>query len=196
MDRNPAFGQDKTYADTARRVTDLLWETTGDNLAATPPLYLQSLNHEYSDGTVSLLPLLNRTDLPADATYEEFSEVVEGLIKVDPTQWPDPETILEVRTDRLREGTEDFSENFFDTEDFAEGDFAGKMSTFLKKTIATVYRDGVRSVTDKNGNPPGENNNFLMSEDGTEFAGSFTGAKGEKYPFSISQNGSDWRISY
>jgi hypothetical protein len=196
IDRNPRFGEDQTFAEGARRVTDLFWETANFSQS-----YLETLRHEYSDGRVSMLELIDRVDLGPDATYEDYCEVVDSLMKVDPTQWPDPASVVSVSTDRLLhelDSSEDFSE--FDTEDFAEDDMGTKMEQFLKKVIGTVYLDGVGRVTDSKGKPPSEENNFLLSEDGTEFSGMFFDKQKPRekhYPFTITEKSDgQWSIRY
>ena len=196
IDRNPRFGEDQTFAEGARRVTDLFWETANFSQS-----YLETLRHEYSDGRVSMLELIDRVDLGPDATYEDYCEVVDSLMKVDSTQWPDAASVVSVSTDRLLhelDSSEDFSE--FDTEDFAEGDMGTKMEQFLKKVIGTVYLDGVGRVTDSKGKPPSEENNFLLSEDGTEFSGMFFDKQKPRekhYPFTITEKSDgQWSIRY
>jgi hypothetical protein len=196
IDRNPRFGEDQTFTEGARRVTDLFWETANFSQS-----YLETLRHEYADGRVSMLELIDRVDLGPDATYEDYCEVVDSLMKVDSTQWPDAASVVSVSTDRLLhelDSSEDFSE--FDTEDFAEGDMGTKMEQFLKKVIGTVYLDGVGRVTDSKGKPPSEENNFLLSEDGTEFSGMFFDKQKPRekhYPFTITEKSDgQWSIRY
>jgi hypothetical protein len=200
FDRNPKYGADQTFFEGAKRVTDLLWETTGGDLSSTPLSYLENLRHEYVDGKVSMLELMDRVDLGENATYDDYCEVVDNLLKVDPSRWPQPESVLSVKTsDLLYEVQPEFSE--FDEVDFAESDddMSSKMESFLKKVIATVYMDGVTNVTDTNGDPPNLNNNYLLSDDGKEFSGLFYGKtnKGDKaYPFAITDNNGKWVIEY
>jgi hypothetical protein len=75
------------------------------------------------------------------------------------------------------------------------------MELFLKKVIASVYRDGVTDVTDAEGNPPTAANNYLLSDDGKSFSGIFydspPGEQAKKYPFQIIEKGPDqWQIKY
>lgn len=203
MDRNPYFAKDEKFEENARRVTDMLWETSGGNLSNIPSSYLTPLSHEYSDGSISMLHTLDKVSFPDGASYEEFSEVVDRLIKVNPAEWPFSESIQEIQSEKLlfevEEEPFEFSEDDFD---FASpGDMSDKIELFLKKVIASVYLDGVTSVTDKNGNPPNEENNYLLSEDGKSFAGIFYDAppneNAKKFPFKISEksNGT-WQIRY
>lgn len=200
FDRNPIFGADKSFSETAKRVTDLLWETTGGNNSEFPRSYLETLRHEFSDGKVSMLELIDRVDLGPDATYDEYCEVFDALLSVDPSQWPDPDSVLELQADKL-----DFEVDpepiEFDELDFAEGDMSSKIETFLKKVIASVYLDGVTDVTDSEGNPPNMANNYLLADDGKSFSGIFydarPGEKAKQFNFKITEKSDgNWQISY
>jgi hypothetical protein len=202
FDRNPKFGKDQSFSEGARRVTDLLWETTGGNVSQFPKSYLENLRYEFSDGKISMLELIDRVDLGPDATYDEYCEVIDALLSVDPAHWPDPDSVIEVPSGHLQFEIEpdfDFSEFDFADEILEEGAIAegsggevaeeavavkpaptqqadamsDKMETFLKKVIASVYLDGVTEVTDAEGNPPNAANNYLLSEDGNSFSGVF-----------------------
>jgi hypothetical protein len=212
-DRNPKFGEDRAFADAAKRVTDLLWETTGGNPSAFPRSYLETLRHEFAEGTVSMLEVIDRIDLGPDATYDDYCEVVDALMEVDPSFWPNPEDVVETPASLLFEiePNHDFSEfNFADEviEEEVVGGVQGatdplsdKMETFFKKVISSVYLDGVTDVTDAQGNPPNASNNYLMAADGKSFSGIFydnpTGKGGKKYPFTITENQQGaWQIKY
>lgn len=196
MDRNPRFGEDAKFRADAHCVADLLWETVGTNFAEVPPWYLSSLRHEYADGRVSMAELFDRVDLGPDATYEEYREVFDRLLCCDPGDFPDVESVLEVKTAQLLSpGVLSF------TEDFAEENLSHKVELFLRKCIATVYTDGVDDVSDEEGNPPNGQNNYLLNEDGTEFRGVFydresTTGKTKEFPFTINENNGSWQISY
>lgn len=201
-DRNPKFGRDQSFTEGARRVTDLLWNTTGGDVESYPRSYLENLRYEFSDGKVSMLELIDRVDLGPDATYEDYCEVVENLMSVDPSQWPNPSYVVEIPSDRLQFEVEpefdfsefDFADEVVEEEMVAEGPkgavaeesvteqpapaqggdaLSEKMEMFFKKVIASVYLDGVTEVTDAEGNPPNSSNNYLMSEDGKSFSGIF-----------------------
>ena len=203
MDRNPKFGKDQSFAEGARRVTDLLWETTNGEVTAFPKSYLENLRYAFSDGNVSMLELIDRVDLGPNATYDEYCEVVDMLLSVDPERWPEPDKVLEIQPSHLQfeiEPDYDFSEFDFADEITEEamvaespegaveeeavsetppaptqqGDaMSEKMETFFKKVIASVYLDGVTEVTDPQGNPPNMANNYLLAEDGKSFSGVF-----------------------
>ena len=199
MDKNPSFASDVRFAEGARRVTDLLWENTRGDVSAFPRSYLETLRHEYSDGHVSMLELIDRVDLGPTATYEQYCEVVDALLEVNPRDFPVPDTVLNVRTEKLLAvETQDFAEAF----DFAENDesMAHKVEKFLRKVIGSVYTDGVTDVSDSDGNPPGESNNYLLSDDGSEFHGVFydkdSKGKVKKFPFRIYDAEGQWQIEY
>jgi hypothetical protein len=227
-DRNPKFGEDASFSEGARRAADLLWETTKGDLSSIPQSYLENLRHEYSDGRVSMLELIDRVDLGPDATYEDYCEVVDLLLHVDSGRFTNPEGTVEIQPSQLMFELDDpdfdFSEFDFEEEVMeeeavavgpkgavAEGEVAveqttpdplsEKMELFLKKVIASVYRDGVTDVTDAQGNPPTAANNYLLSEDGKTFSGIFydspPGEQAKKYPFQIIEKGPDqWQIKY
>lgn len=211
-DRNPKFGEDRSFVDSAKSVTDLLWETAGGDLSAFPRSYLETLRHEFAEGTVSMLEVIDRVDLGPDAAYEDYCEVVEALLEVDPNQWPNPEDIQVVHSDALLfeiEPDYDFSEFDFAeeiveeeaiVEEGAPDPMSEKMELFLKKVISAVYTEGVTDVTDMEGNPPASANNYLLADDVKSFNGIFYNNKssqGERYPFSISEGeGGTWSIKY
>jgi len=226
-DRNPKYGKDQSFSEGARRVTDLLWETSRGDLSAFPKSYLENLRYEFSDGNVSMLELIDRVDLGPDATYEDYCEVVENLLSVDPSEWPNPEYVEEIQSDKLlfELETPDFDFSEFDFADeimeesmVAEGPggevveeekvveeqvdpLSEKMELFFKKVISSVYLDGVTEVTDAQGNPPNSSNNYLMSEDGKQFAGIFYDSppneEAKQYPFAITEGeGGKWQIKY
>lgn len=190
FDTNPSFHADTRREAQAIRVSNLLWEACKGDFSKVPRDYLESLSFEYSDGSRSVLGLLDRVDFSGCDTFEEFFEVVEHLVKVDPDEWPDEDSVISVQGERLLYEDEpdisDFSEDFS-----SPASMSRKVELFLKKVIASVYRDGVRSVTDNQGNPPNEGNGFLMSPDGKSFSGIFYDSdrsSGKKFPFVIQEN--------
>lgn len=189
IDSNPSFGGDSKFQSDARRAANILWESTNGNLSSIPYEYLEHLSHRYLDGDVSLLTELGKVTFSEEPSYEEFSEVVEKLIKVKEEEWPSTSSILEVQADKLLDSPEVF-EDFTETFDFsAKGSMSDKVELFLKKVISSVYRDGVTSVTDKNGNPPNAQNKYLASADGSGFEGIFYDkadpANEKEFPFVI-----------
>ena len=226
FDRNPKFGADQSFSEGARRVADLLWETTNGDLGSYPRSYLETLRHDFADGKVSMLEIIDRVDLGPDATYEDYCEVVESLLSVDPDKWPDPDSVVQVPSGRLDYEFEpdldfsefDFADEVIEEAAVAEGPggevaeegmavegapdpLSEKMELFFRKVIASVYLDGVTDVTDSQGNPPSQANNYLMSEDGKKFSGIFydnaPGEKPKQFPFVISEGAAGkWNISY
>jgi hypothetical protein len=227
-DRNPGYGADQAFSEGARRVADFLWENAGKDPSAYPASYLENLRHEYADGKVSMMEFIDRVDLGPDATYEDYCMVVDSLIYADPARFPNVEGTIEIQPSHLQFELDDpdfdFSEFDF-AEEIAEevvaegpqGGMVGegvamesgappdplsdKMELFLKKIISSVYRDGVTSVTDLQGNPPNAANNYLLSEDGKAFSGIFYDAPpddtAKKFPFQIMDKGDNqWAIKY
>lgn len=215
FDRNPKFGADQSFSEGARRVADLLWETTNGDVTAFPKSYLENLRYEFSDGNVSMLELIDRVDLGPEATYEDYCEVIDALLSVNPDQWPDPNSVVEVPRGHLQYEIEpdyDFSEFDFaeEIEEVAVEEetapqqpdaMSEKMELFLKKVISSVYLDGVTEVTDPQGNPPNAANNYLLSPDGKQFVGVFYDSppneQSKSFPFVISEKGDgQWQIQY
>ena len=211
-DRNPRFGADQSFSENARRVADFLWETTGGNLSEFPLSYLESLRHEFVDGKVSMMELIDRVDLGPEATYDDYVEMVDMLLAVEPDRFANPpEEIVQIQPTQLLYEFEpdlDFSEFDFAEEVEAEEEIivdqdplSDKMELFLKKVIASVYQDGVTSVTDMQGNPPNAANNYLLADDGKSFSGIFYDSppneEAKKFPFKIVEKGPDqWQIKY
>ena len=225
-DRNPKFGEDRAFADGAKRVTDLLWETAGSDLASFPKSYLENLRHEYAEGNVSMLELIDRVNLGPDATYEDYCEVVDALMEVNPDEWPSPDAVVEVPASRLQFEIEpevdfsefDFADELIEEEAIAESPnetvaeeeviaeqtpdpLSEKMELFFKKVISSAYLDGVTAVTDQEGNPPTSANNYLMSDDGKQFTGIFYDAppdqQAKQFPFVINEKANGvWQIQY
>lgn len=201
-DKNPYLNRDAQLEIDARKAADVLWETTGGDFSSVPDQYLESLRFSYSDGTESRLYELDKVDFSEDTSYEDFTKVVDSLIRVNPEEWPDPEFTEEIQSSKLQYGIEpdmEFSEDDFN---FAEGDdLSDKMELFFKKVIASVYLDGVTSITDREGNPPNAANNYLMAPDGKSFAGIFydspPDATAKKFPFKITEKSDGkWQIRY
>jgi hypothetical protein len=164
-----------------------------------------------------MLDLIDRVNLGPDATYEEYCEVVDLLLYADPAQFSDRNSIVEIQPSHLQFEIEDpefdfsefdFAEEVIEEETVVEeptgqqdDPLSEKMELFLKKVIASVYRDGVTDVTDAEGNPPTAANNYLLSDDGKSFSGIFydspPGEQAKKYPFQIIEKGPDqWQIKY
>jgi hypothetical protein len=198
MDRNPRYREDARFQASALRVADLLWETCGTNFSEFPSSYLATLRHEYADGKVSMCELIDRVDLGPGATYEDYREVFDSLLYTEADRYPDPDSVVELRTADLGLETQDFAEAFSFAEEGEE--MSHNVEKFLKKVISSVYTDGVTDVSDAEGNPPGEENNYLLSPGGEEFQGVFhdRGSDGtmKEFPFRIANEGGKWQIEY
>jgi hypothetical protein len=214
FDRNPKYGEDQHFSEGARRVADFLWENAGEDLSTYPRSYLENLRHEYSDGKVSMLELIDRVDLGPDATYEDYCMVVDKLLYADPARFTNIPGTVEIQPSHLDFELDD-PEFDFSEFDFAEevveetlpgqapaqDPMSAKMEMFLKKVISSVYQDGVTEVTDVQGNPPTAANNYLLSDDGKSFSGIFYDSppneQAKQYPFKISdKGGGQWQIQY
>lgn len=211
LDRNPRFGVDQSFTEKAKGSLEMLWGATKGDPSAIPLSYLENLRHEFSDGKVSMLELIDRVDLGPEATYDDYCEVVDALMSVSPGAWPAPETVLSVNKDALLyeikpEWSFAEEEDFLGQESQVEGENADpmseKMELFLKKVISSVYLDGVSEVTDQEGNPPSQTNNYLLSDDGKTFSGIFYDsgaqqAEAKQFPFAIKEGSKgQWVIEY
>ena len=218
FDRNPKHGKDQSFSEGAHRVADMLWEATGGDVSQFPKSYLENLRHEFSDGRVSMLELIDRVDLGPDATYDDYSEIIELLLYADPARFTNVPAVVEIQPSQLDFELDDiqfdFSEFDFAEEIVAEEEIveqpaqgqaqdpmSAKMELFLKKVISSAYVQGVTEVTDAQGNPPTAANDYLLSEDGKSFSGIFYDAppneQARQYPFKISDKGDgQWQIQY
>lgn len=198
IDKNPSFGRDTRQKNFAENSALMLWELCKGDMSKVPESYLEALGFEYSDGTVSLLNLLNKVEFSEQPSKAEFLGVVSEMVKVDPEDWPSERTILSIQPDKFRRESENFSESFLNYA--REMSMSDKITLFLRRVIASVYLDGVGSVTDSNGNPPGPENNYLRTEDGKGFEGIFYDAdEGDEksFPFQISEKSDGaYEISY
>lgn len=196
---NPYLTRDDLFKREALSAADTIWEAVGPNFREVPAGYWETFNHRYESGNVSMCSIMDRVDLGPDATYQEYREVVEHLLEVDPDFFPEPGSILYFDHKEYMRGDQGISEDF---EDFAEGeDLSHKMEMFLKKILATAYKDGISRVTDEDGNPPNQDNNYLLDEKGEDFRGVFhdwdsTNSKTKSFPFSISKKSGSWKINY
>ena len=192
--------RDHSAKGSAKRSIMGLWDLTGGDFSQVPDDYVEQFNYEFSDGTVSLLSQINKVQGLKDMEREEFSQLVDYMIAVNPGDWPEFEGIEEIIPERAFGEQPYFEPMEFD---FAEeGELNGaKVEELLRRVIGTVYRDGVARVVDKTGKPPQESNSFLMTEDGG-FEGIFVTSPGEdgkrdKFPFQISQKSEgEYQISY
>jgi hypothetical protein len=168
-----------------------LWDALKGEISQLPDSYSEQFNFNFSDGDISLLSLLSRVDEINELSRDEFSEVVEHLIKVNPEDWPDPNGVVSIIYERLLEEPQvEFSEEeWYFSEDVDDSSFGKKVEEMLKTTIGMIYRDGVAAVVGKDGKRPNPGNNFLLQEDGSTFEGIFishgSSKERKKFPFRI-----------
>ena len=81
-------------------------------------------------------------------------------------------------------------------ENHEEEELGGLMEQFIITVLLSVWTDSIDSVTDENGDPPCEENGYMMAEDGKSFNGIFY-SRGKRYPFKMveRENGS-WGVVY
>ena len=73
---------------------------------------------------------------------------------------------------------------------------AVEVTDMLLNAINSVYRPGAHTVTDSNGNPPSEDNNYLLSEAGDSFSGIFTDNDNNEFPFTVRDKNGVWELKY
>ncbi len=67
----------------------------------------------------------------------------------------------------------------------------------MKEIITSVYEGEVDFITDPQGFPPCEENNFLMNIEGTAFAGVFFDTNGQRFKFLLREKSDGrWTIRY
>jgi len=81
-------------------------------------------------------------------------------------------------------------------EEHEEEELGDLMEQFMIVALLSVWPDSIDSVTDANGDPPSEENGYLMAEDGKCFNGIFHSNE-KKLPFEIieRENGT-WAVKY
>jgi hypothetical protein len=181
-----------------------LREVLGGALSELPENYAEQFDYEFSDGDISLLRHLSKVDNIDELDQKEFAELVDKMVKVDPSEWPSPDAIEEIIYARLFEAPEEEFAEQMEGINFAEEDdanFGTKVEKMLRAVISTVYRDGVDRVVGKDGKAPNEGNNFLLSEDGKTFEGVFitspSEGKRDKFKFTITEKSTGgWKIVY
>jgi hypothetical protein len=183
---------DSAYTSKYLAIARMLWDASEGNPDRIPGHYAGHLRHDYVDGSISLVSLLNRFEQYDFIEDYEFDEAVEILGKVNPNDWPDIEDIESVNLASLLSDEEDD-----DTElDFAEDNFgtAKTIEKGLAKVLESVLGEPVDSVRGKGGDYPSADNNFLQDSDGT-FAGVFKHGE-HKFNFEIFPDESGWTVTY
>lgn len=180
---------DGAYSAKYLTVARMLWDASKGDPQSIPDSYCEHLSHSYSDGSVSLAPLLNRFEVERDLEDYEFDEAVEILGKVNPEDWPFEEDIEAVDVEKLLEEGED---NF----EFVEDNLGTSDNTqkVLSQVLQSVFGDKVTNIRDPSGHYPGPLNNFLQEEDGT-FSGIFHHGD-YKFDFEIAPTENGWLCTY
>ena len=170
----------------------LLWDASQGVPQDIPADYCEYLHHEYIDGDISLVPLLNRFDYTEGLEDFEVEEAIEMLGKVSPTDWPHLEDIEGVSVEELLRIYDEDASEF----DFVEDNLstAEKIEKVLTEVISSVFGDKVSTIRSEKGYFANPKNNFLQEEDGT-FAGTFM-YDGNKFIFEVAPAEDGWICTY
>jgi len=174
----------------------LLWDASKGVPQGIPNNYTEFLGHDYSDGSVSLAPLLSIFEYAEGLEPEEWDEAVEILGKVDPSEWPFIEDVVSVDAQELLRIYDEDASLGLETEDFIEDSLGSgeKCETVLQRVIESVFGSPIEKVRSNSGDFPKEENKFLQKSDGT-FAGTFTHGD-HKFNFEIVPTESGWLCTY
>lgn len=193
---------DSAYFSSFSKSLNLLFDGVKGDWNGIPQHYLDYFHHTYSDGDVSLIPavsVLENTDM---LESWEIEEVLALLSKVNPEQWPDPESIASIDAELLlaHRDLDTSAEELIDPEqgaaEFVEDNLgtSEKTQKVLKGVLESVFGPGVGTIRSKQGKYPSPSNNFLQEKDGT-FAGTF---KFDDYTFDfeIAPTEQGWLCTY
>jgi len=173
----------------------MLWQASAGNPANIPVDYCEHLNHEYLDGDISLVPLLNRFESFSELEEEEIEEAIEMLGKVSPEDWPNVEDIEGISLEEMLRVYDDIATGLVDYE-YVEDNLsaAEKVEKCLIEVISSVFGDKVSTIRSEKGYYANPKNNFLQEDDGT-FAGTFE-YDGNKYIFEVAPAENGWICTY
>jgi hypothetical protein len=173
-------------------IARMLWEASEGDPSAIPADYCEHLNHEYVDGNVSFVSLLNKFDYTEGLEDFEIEEAIEVLGKVNPDDWPNIEEIEGVSLEELLKVYEKDASEF----DFVEDNLstAEKVEKVLIEVISSVFGDRVSTIRSEKGYFANPKNNFLQEDDGT-FAGTFEHDE-NKYMFEVAPTENGWLCTY
>ena len=173
-------------------IARMLWQASEGDPASIPENYCEHLSHEYIDGDISLVSLLNKFESFSELEDQEIEEAVEMLGKVNPEDWPSVEEIEGVSLeDLLRVYDEDVSEFDFVEDNLSTAD---KVEKVLIEVISSVFGDRVSTIRSEKGYYANPKNNFLQEDDGT-FAGTFM-YDGNKFMFEVAPAEDGWLCTY
>lgn len=183
---------DAAYTAKYLGIARMLWQASQGDPSSIPADYCEHLNHTYVDGSISLVPLLNRFDYSESVEDFELEEAIELLGKVSPEDWPNVEDIEGVSVEELLRIYDEDASEF----DFVEDNLgtAEKVEKVLIEAISSVFGDKVSTIRSEKGYFANPKNNFLQDDDGT-FAGTFT-YDGNKYLFEVYPQEDGWSVTY
>ena len=170
----------------------MLWEASEGDPLSIPEDYCEHLRHEYVDGDISLVSLLNKFDYTEGLEDFEIEEAIEMLGKVRPEDWPNVKDIEGVSVEDLLHVYDENASEF----DFVEDNLstAEKVEKVLIEVISSVFGDRVSTVRSEKGYYANPKNNFLQEDDGT-FAGTFE-YDGNKFLFEVAPAENGWLCTY
>lgn len=182
---------DAAYQAKYLAVARMLWDASGGVPQDIPADYCEHLNHEYVDGDISLVPLLNKLDYTEELEDWEVEEAIEMLGKVNPDDWPAMESIESISAAALLLKGGDNSNYSFVEDNLST---AEKTEKVLSEAISSVFGAPVTNIRSEKGYFPNPKNNFLQEDDGT-FAGTFD-FEGYKFMFEVFPEEDGWTVTY
>jgi hypothetical protein len=183
---------DSAYTAKYLGIARMLWEASEGDPLSIPADYCEHLRHEYVDGDISLVSLLNKFDYTEGLEDFEVEEAIEMLGKVSPEDWPNIQDIEGVSVEDLLHVYDENASEF----DFVEDNLstAEKVEKVLIEVISSVFGDRVSTVRSEKGYYANPKNNFLQEDDGT-FAGTFE-YDGNKFLFEVAPAENGWLCTY
>jgi hypothetical protein len=183
---------DSAYTAKYLGISRMLWEASKGDPLSIPADYCEHLRHEYVDGDISLVSLLNKFDYTEELEDFEVEEAIEILGKVSPEDWPNIQDIEGVSVEDLLHVYDENASEF----DFVEDNLstAEKVEKVLIEVISSVFGDRVSTVRSEKGYYANPKNNFLQEDDGT-FAGTFE-YDGNKFLFEVAPAENGWLCTY
>lgn len=176
-------------------VARMLWDASEGDPSDIPESYLGHLAHTYSDGDVSLVPLLSKFDCSEELEDYELEEAIELLGKVRPNDWPDPGDIALVDPAALLcDDDNDHDDDHHYHNDFAETTLEEKVEQVLTHAIESVFGQKVDKVRSTTGKFFGKDNGYGKSGDGS-FTGKFE-FDGKKFDFEVQPDPDGWTLQY
>jgi len=185
---------DSAYSAKYLSVARMLWNASEGNPQDIPEHYAAHLNHEYSDGSVSMVSLLPKFEYTEGLEPEEIEEAIEILGKVNPQDWPFAEDIVGIDVEEL---LKIYDEDAWDEDfDFVEDNLstADKVVKVLREVISSVFGERINNIRNNRGQLPSVANNFLLQEDGT-YAGTFQYDR-KTFDFEVAPTESGWICTY